>query len=40
MSIELVFALACAFGALVYGAVSVRWILARPTGTERKKQLR
>jgi len=39
MSIELSFALACAFGALVYGAISVKWILAKPTGTERMQEI-
>jgi K(+)-stimulated pyrophosphate-energized sodium pump len=39
MSIEIIFALACAFGALVYGAISVKWILAKPTGTERMQEI-
>jgi K(+)-stimulated pyrophosphate-energized sodium pump len=39
MSIELIFALACAAGALVYGAISVKWILAKPTGTERMQEI-
>jgi K(+)-stimulated pyrophosphate-energized sodium pump len=39
MSTELIFALACGFGALVYGAVSVKWILAKPTGNERMREI-
>jgi K(+)-stimulated pyrophosphate-energized sodium pump len=39
MSIELIFALACAFGALAYGALSVKWILAKSTGTERMMEI-
>jgi K(+)-stimulated pyrophosphate-energized sodium pump len=39
MSIELVFTLACAFVALGYGVVSVRWILAKPAGTPRMQEI-
>ncbi len=39
MSIELIFALACAFVALGYGAVSVKWILAKPAGTPRMQEI-
>jgi K(+)-stimulated pyrophosphate-energized sodium pump len=39
MSSELLFALACGFGALVYGIVSVKWILAKPTGNERMQEI-
>ena len=39
MSIELIFALACGFGALAYGAVSTKWILAKPTGNERMQEI-
>ncbi|MDH3980244.1 MAG: sodium-translocating pyrophosphatase [Gammaproteobacteria bacterium] len=39
MSTELLFALACGFGALVYGAISVKWILAKPTGNERMREI-
>jgi K(+)-stimulated pyrophosphate-energized sodium pump len=39
MSIELVFALACAFVALGYGVVSVKWILAKPAGTPRMQEI-
>jgi K(+)-stimulated pyrophosphate-energized sodium pump len=39
MSTELLFALACGLGALLYGAVSVKWILAKPTGNERMREI-
>jgi len=39
MSSELIFALACGFGALVYGIVSVKWILAKPTGNARMQEI-
>ena len=39
MPIELIFALACGFGALVYGVVSTKWILAKPTGNERMQEI-
>ncbi len=39
MSAGLVFALVCAIAALVYGAVSVKWILAKPTGSERMREI-
>ena len=39
MSIELVFALACGLLALVYGFVSIKWILAKPTGTARMQEI-
>ena len=39
MSIELIFTLACAFVALGYGVVSVRWILAKPAGTPRMQEI-
>ena len=39
MSTELLFALACGFGALAYGIVSVKWILAKPTGNERMQEI-
>ena len=39
MSIELIFALACGFLALAYGVVSVKWILAKPTGTSRMQEI-
>ena len=39
MSNELIFTLACAFVALGYGVVSVRWILAKPAGTPRMQEI-
>jgi len=39
MSKELLFALACAVLALLYGLFSVRWILAKPTGNDRMREI-
>ncbi len=39
MSGGLVFALACAVAALVYGALSIKWILGLPTGNERMREI-
>ena len=39
MSAELIFALVCGFLALAYGMVSVKWILAKPTGTARMQEI-
>ncbi|MGQ0511127.1 MAG: sodium/proton-translocating pyrophosphatase, partial [Betaproteobacteria bacterium] len=39
MSGGLVFALVCALIALVYGAVSIKWILAQPEGNERMREI-
>ena len=39
MSIELIFALACGLGALIYGGLSVKWILAKPTGSDRMREI-
>src|SRR5690606_34038417 len=39
MSNSLWFALACAAAAIVYGLVSIRWILAKPTGSERMREI-
>jgi len=39
MSTELIFSLACGFMALAYGIVSVKWILAKPTGTTRMQEI-
>ena len=36
---EWLFALACGIAALLYGALAARWILARPTGSERMQAL-
>ena len=39
MSPELVFTLVCAGAALLYGVVSIRWIMAKPTGNERMQEI-
>ncbi|HYC46716.1 MAG TPA: sodium-translocating pyrophosphatase [Burkholderiales bacterium] len=39
MSGYLIFALACAVAALLYGAFSIQWVLARPTGNERMREI-
>ena len=39
MSNELIFALACAVAALAYGFISVKWILAKPEGNDRMKEI-
>ncbi|RKZ38549.1 MAG: sodium-translocating pyrophosphatase [Gammaproteobacteria bacterium] len=39
MSIELWIPLACAIGALIYGIVSIKWVLALPAGNERMQEI-
>jgi len=39
MSTELIFALACGLGALVYGGLSIQWILSKPTGNDRMREI-
>ena len=39
MSPELIFALLCAAGAVVYGALSVKWILSKPAGNARMQEI-
>ncbi len=39
MHLGLVFALVCAAAALLYGALSVRWILAKPAGSSRMMEI-
>ena len=35
MSLSLYFALGCALAAIIYGAISIRWILSKPTGNKQ-----
>jgi len=39
MSIELWIPLLCAIGALIYGIVSIKWVLALPVGNERMQEI-
>ena len=39
MSTGLIFALVCAVAAIVYGAVSIGWIMAKPTGNDRMREI-
>ena len=39
MSVELMFTLACAGAALLYGIGATRWIMAKPTGNERMQEI-
>jgi K(+)-stimulated pyrophosphate-energized sodium pump len=39
MSAEIIFALVCATAAIVYGIVSVKWILAKPSGNARMQEI-
>ena len=39
MSVAIMFALACAVLAILYGIWSVRWILAQPQGNERMQEI-
>src|SRR5512137_1156259 len=39
MSTELIFALVCAVAAIVYGIVSIGWIMAKPAGNERMREI-
>ncbi len=39
MSTGLIFALVCAVAAIVYGVVSINWILAKPAGNPRMQEI-
>ncbi len=39
MSVALLFALACALVAIIYGGISIQWILSRPTGNDRMREI-
>ena len=39
MSYELIFALVCAIAAIVYGGVSIGWIMAKPSGNDRMREI-
>ncbi|MDP1705661.1 MAG: sodium/proton-translocating pyrophosphatase, partial [Sulfurimicrobium sp.] len=39
MSVGLLFALVCAGAALLYGAVSIKWILGLQTGNDRMREI-
>src|SRR5436190_8212358 len=39
MSQYLIFALACAVAALLYGVFSIKWVLAQPTGNDRMREI-
>ena len=39
MSYSLIFALVCAVAAIIYGVASIRWILAKPTGSDRMREI-
>jgi len=39
MTNGLIFALVCAIAALVYGGLSIRWIVAQPTGNDRMREI-
>ncbi len=39
MSTELIFALVCAVAAIVYGVVSIGWIMAKPAGNDRMREI-
>jgi len=39
MSVALLFALLCALIAVIYGGVSIQWILSRPSGNDRMREI-
>src|SRR3990172_1432613 len=36
---SLIFALACAAAAIIYGVVSINWVLSKPTGSDRMREI-
>ena len=39
MSVSLLFALLCATGAIIYGGISIQWILSQPSGNDRMREI-
>ncbi|MGZ5227796.1 MAG: sodium/proton-translocating pyrophosphatase, partial [Burkholderiales bacterium] len=39
MQSYLIFALACAVAALLYGVFSIQWVLAQPSGNDRMREI-
>ncbi|MHB8742953.1 MAG: sodium-translocating pyrophosphatase [Sulfuricaulis sp.] len=39
MSDSLIFALACAAAAVIYGVLSINWVLSKPTGNDRMREI-
>ena len=39
MSTELWFTLACAVVALLYGAITTKWLISQPTGNDRMREI-
>jgi K(+)-stimulated pyrophosphate-energized sodium pump len=39
MSDSLIFAMACAAAAIIYGVVSINWVLGKPTGSDRMREI-
>ena len=39
MSNSLIFALACGIAAVLYGWISVNWVLSKPTGSDRMREI-
>lgn len=39
MPVSLIFVLSCATIAIIYGAISSKWILSQPTGTDRMREI-
>ena len=39
MSTAVILALVCALAAIVYGVVSISWIMAKPSGNDRMREI-